>query len=179
MSKAIILVFIILLFYQNAFSQTDTKPALMPESIMKAEFEPLGGIPTIRFPDYKGKIVVAFLWASWCIPCGYSVESLNILSKDFSRRGVEIIGLTFDDPKIDMKAVRKFIRQWKPKLKLGWIKYELANEWAQNKLIVPQFIVFTGDGVLISKVIGNKRNKTPRRLLEVVEQAVATLPVNQ
>jgi thiol-disulfide isomerase/thioredoxin len=175
MNKTITLISIIFLFCQSTPSQTESNPNVVPENVMKAEFKSLDNNSTIRFPEYKGKIIVAFLWASWCGPCRLSVKSLNNLNRDFSKRGVELIGLTFDNPQTDARAVRKFIRLSKPKFKLGWIKYELANEWAQNKLIVPQFILFTGEGVIIKRFIGYDLNKTPGRLREAIEQALVAL----
>jgi thiol-disulfide isomerase/thioredoxin len=176
MNRTIVLVSIILLLCQAILAQAESKPVLVPEKIMKAEFKSLNDNSSIQFPEYKGKIVVVFLWASWCGPCRLSVKSLNNLSKDFSKRGVVFIGLTFDEPQADVKAVRKFIRQSKPNFRLGWIKYELANEWANNKLIVPQFIVFTGEGVLLKWFIGYSLQQTPGRLRDGLEQALAAIP---
>jgi thiol-disulfide isomerase/thioredoxin len=159
-----------------ALSQSETQPDSMPENVMKAEFKSLRNDSTIRFSEQKGKLVVGFLWASWCGPCRLSVESLNALNQEFSARGVEVIGLTFDNPQTDARDVRKFIRQSKPKFRSFWIEAELAKELTHNKPIIPQFIVFTGDGVIIKRFLGYRMDKTPDRIREVLEQALTTLP---
>jgi thiol-disulfide isomerase/thioredoxin len=43
--------------------------------------------------QYRGKIVVMNLWASWCPPCRAEMPDLERLAKAFAGRGVVVVGV--------------------------------------------------------------------------------------
>lgn len=43
--------------------------------------------------DLKGKIVVVDLWATWCKPCIASIPHNNKIAKDYSDKGVVVVGI--------------------------------------------------------------------------------------
>jgi peroxiredoxin len=46
----------------------------------------------------KGKVVVVSLWASWCPPCRVETPALEAVYRRYHGRGLEMIGLSADDP---------------------------------------------------------------------------------
>jgi peroxiredoxin len=48
---------------------------------------------TLRSDDLKDRIVVLDFWATWCENCVNEIPELNKLEKDYSSRGVQVIGL--------------------------------------------------------------------------------------
>ena len=51
-----------------------------------------GTLPT----DLSGKIVLIDFWASWCGPCKKSFPVLEAIHKDYSDKGVVVLGVNLD-----------------------------------------------------------------------------------
>jgi peroxiredoxin len=47
----------------------------------------------VSLSEYRGKIVVMNLWASWCPPCRAEMPDLQRLSDAYANRGVAIVGV--------------------------------------------------------------------------------------
>ncbi len=60
--------------------------------------------------DYKGKVVLLNIWATWCEPCLAEMPSLERLHKEFSARGLAIVAVSVDDPGTEAK-VAAFAKQ--------------------------------------------------------------------
>jgi peroxiredoxin len=48
---------------------------------------------TVSLAQYRGKIVVMNLWASWCPPCRAEMPDLQSVAREFAPRGVVVIGV--------------------------------------------------------------------------------------
>jgi len=48
---------------------------------------------TLRSDDLKDKIVILDFWATWCENCVSEIPEFNKLEKEYSSRGVKVIGL--------------------------------------------------------------------------------------
>ncbi|MCH8683823.1 TlpA family protein disulfide reductase [Pedomonas mirosovicensis] len=70
------------------FSQAGT-PA--PETT----FEAKGG-KTASLADFKGKVVVLNLWATWCAPCITEMPSLDKLQAMFPKKDVAVVTVSMD-----------------------------------------------------------------------------------
>lgn len=60
-----------------------------------------------KLSDYKGKVVVLNIWATWCPPCRREMPDLDKLEKQFSASGLSVIALSDEDPSI----VRQYIEE--------------------------------------------------------------------
>jgi peroxiredoxin len=59
----------------------------------------------VNFPaDYKGKIVMLVFWATWCGPCMAEMPGLTKAYQEFRPKGIEILGISLDQPKSDDKV---------------------------------------------------------------------------
>ena len=51
---------------------------------------------TKRLSDYRGKVVLVDMWATWCSPCIYEMVELHKLYNSYSRDDLEIISINID-----------------------------------------------------------------------------------
>jgi len=69
-----------------------------------------GNGPERTLADYRGKVVVLNVWASWCTPCRDESPLLERWHKRISKQGGTVLGVDVQD--IDSDA-RKFIDEFK------------------------------------------------------------------
>lgn len=66
----------------------------------------------IRHGDFRGRILVLDLWATWCPPCREAIPHFVKLDEEFRGENVDIVGISMDnpdDPGKSLKVVRNFI----------------------------------------------------------------------
>ncbi|WP_075085136.1 TlpA disulfide reductase family protein [Mariniblastus fucicola] len=66
----------------------------------------------IRNSDFRGRILVLDLWATWCQPCREAIPHFVKLDKEFRSDNVDIVGISMDnpdDPRKSLKVVRNFV----------------------------------------------------------------------
>ena len=107
-----------------------------------------------RLADYRGRVFVVNLWATWCVPCRLEIPGFNKIYEDYSARGVEFVGLTAEDPTNDAGKVSAYAREMKVKYKLGWLDYETATALTGGRLVLPQTFVVGADGRILMHVRG-------------------------
>src|SRR2546430_16053604 len=97
-----VLILICLLFVNLAGQQ--------PVPIAEFSLPKLDG-QTLRSDELKDKIVVLDFWATWCENCVSEIPEFNKLEKEYSSRGVKVIGLAVQ---LGWASdIQKFIRQYK------------------------------------------------------------------
>lgn len=57
-----------------------------------------------QLADYRGKVVVLNLWATWCRPCLEELEDLNRLQETYGSEGVVVVAIS-DEPR---SSIQKF-----------------------------------------------------------------------
>jgi thiol-disulfide isomerase/thioredoxin len=81
---------------------------------------------SFKLADFFGKVQVVNLWATWCGPCRREIPELIKLNKEFKSRGVEMIGLSTEDPNASAEKVRKFMQDFQIDYRIGWAPGEVA-----------------------------------------------------
>lgn len=73
----------------------------------------------VSLNDLSGeKLTVIDFWATWCKPCVTGIPKLNVIYEEFSKQGVEFVGINIDGPRNQSK-VKPFVHS------LG-IKYSIV-----------------------------------------------------
>lgn len=146
--------------------------ATLPQPVLDAENKATSGDP-IKLGNYSGKVLLVNLWATWCGPCRMETPELVKLHKEFQSRGVEMIGLSTEDPVASAESVSDFIREYKVDYQIGWAKREVAQTLMQGRTSIPQSFIIARDGRIVRRFIGFRPDQTPGQLKQALEEALA------
>ena len=127
---------------------------------------------SFKLADFFGKVMVVNLWATWCGPCRREIPELVKLHKEFHSRGVEIIGLSTEDPDASAEKVRKFIQDFQIDYRIGWAPVEVGAPLMQGSDAIPQIFVITRDGRILKHFIGFSAANTSAQLKQALEDAL-------
>ena len=151
---------------------TTTALTTLPRPILEAENKARSGGP-IKLADYAGKVLLVNLWATWCGPCRLETPELVKLHKEFQSRGVEMIGLSTEDPEASAESVSDFIREYNVDYQIGWATREVAITLMQGRTSIPQSFVIARDGRIVKRFIGFRPDLTPGQIKAALEEALA------
>ena len=129
----------------------------VPPEVWNTSIQAVDG-GTFRLSDYKDKVVVLDLWATWCGPCRAEIPHLVDLNKEYEGKGVQIIGLTTEDPQTAADAVRGFAREMNINYKLGWARGDMAVALMNGRMNIPQTFVIGPGGSIFFHQIGYSPN---------------------
>lgn len=159
-------------------ASANTRPARPGEltslsaNAMQANFSLLDG-KQANLASYSGKVVILDLWATWCGPCRIEIPYLIELADEFRSQGLEVIGLTTEDPRTDLPAVRAFVKEFKINYPIGWANREIVQGVMRGRGSIPQTLVFGRDGKIRRHLVGFNPRISPPQLREAVEAAIA------
>ena len=143
----------------------------LTQAVLDAENPGTKGEP-IKLGDYSGKVLLVNLWATWCGPCRMETPELVKLNKEFKERGVEMIGLSTEDPEASAESVNEFVRAYNVDYQIGWAKREVALALMQGRTNIPQSFIIARDGRILKRFIGFNPQSTPSQLKQALEQAL-------
>ena len=126
---------------------------------------------SFKLADFFGKVMVVNLWATWCGPCRQEIPELVKLHKEFHSRGVEIVGLTTENPDASAEKVRKFIQDFQVDYRIGWAPGEVAATLMQGHDAIPQIFVISRDGRILKRFVGFSADYTSQ-LRQALEEAL-------
>ncbi len=155
-------------------SSAPTRPAplaTLPRTILETENRAASGDP-IKLANYSGKVMLVNLWATWCGPCRMETPELVKLHKEFQSRGVEMIGLSTEDPVASAESVSEFVREYNVDYHIGWATREVAQTLMQGRASIPQSFVIARNGRIVKRFIGFRPDLTPGQIKAALEEAL-------
>lgn len=149
----------------------NAKANMLPRQVLDAENRAAAGAP-IKLANYSGKVMLINLWATWCGPCRSETPELVRLHKEFQSRGVEMIGLSTENPDASARSVSDFVREFNVDYQIGWAKPEVAQIMMGGRTSIPQSFIIAKDGRVVRRFIGFNPDTTPTQIKEALEQAL-------
>jgi len=143
----------------------------LPPEVSVAPLKDAKGAP-FKLADFFGKVMVVNLWATWCGPCRREIPELVKLNKEFHSRGVEIIGLSTENPDASAEKVRKFIQDFQIDYRIGWAPVEVGVPLMQGHQAIPQTFVISRDGWILKHFRGFSPANTSAQLKQALEDAL-------
>jgi len=106
-----------------------------------------------RIADFKGKVTVVNLWATWCGPCVIEMPTLAKLSADYQGKPVEVVAISVDRPD-DADKARAFIAKHAPLAFYHDPKMALPFAFKPTASGMPTTIIYGADGVERGRLAG-------------------------
>lgn len=122
-------------------SAVQSDPTAVPPEMNNAELTSLDGT-TFKMSDFRGKVVLINLWATWCTFCKKEMPDLVQLNEEFKNRGVEFVGLNVDNEKLP--EVEKFVNDYQVTYRIGWTNEDVDNVLSPKG--IPSTYIITRDG---------------------------------
>jgi cytochrome c biogenesis protein CcmG, thiol:disulfide interchange protein DsbE len=113
--------------------------------------------------DYRGKVVLLNVWATWCAPCRHEMPSMEALYKDFAPRGFEIVAVSIDDEGSEAK-VREFLREFGITFDVLHDPHGTIQQIYQTTGVPENFLI-GADGVIRKKAYAQDWNSEVNRTL--------------
>jgi glutathione peroxidase-family protein len=143
----------------------------LPASVTDTELRALTGAP-IKLSNYAGKVLLVNLWATWCGPCRQETPELVKLYQEFKSQGVEVVGLSTEDPDDSADSVREFVHNFNVDYRIGWSGPQVAVALMQGRDAIPQSFVISRSGRVIKRFVGFNPMATPDQIREAIQEAL-------
>jgi glutathione peroxidase-family protein len=143
----------------------------LPSAVIDAELRAVSGSP-IKLSNYAGKVLLVNLWATWCGPCRQETPELVKLNKEFRSQGLEVVGLSTENPDDSADKVREFVQNYKVDYRVGWSGPQVAIALMQGRDAIPQSFVISRDGRVLKRFIGFSAVTTPEQIRAAVQDAL-------
>lgn len=104
-----------------------------------------------RFSDYRGKVVLLNIWATYCIPCRTEMPAIERLSHRLAGTDFHVLAVSVDV--VDSTAVDAFVRQYGLTFDV-WHDQPGLTQRLYQTTGVPETFVIDRHGVIVKKAIG-------------------------
>ncbi len=119
-------------------------------------------------PGASGKVTVIDFWATFCKPCVKSMPELDALYRDFSARGVAVIGISTDTGKDRNKKVKKFLEQHPVTYPIAVDREESPAWEAYHVKVLSTVYLVDRNGTITRRWTGEIDVKDVRRAVEAL-----------
>jgi thiol-disulfide isomerase/thioredoxin len=146
---------------QDEFKPGEFIPLAPPQPAPEVAFTDTAGNPA-ALADFKGKLLLVNLWATWCQPCLREMPSLEKLQES---QGDQLIVAALSEDRGGAKVVEPFVA----KLGLAKVKVyldpksEVGHAFAVRGL--PTTVVIDAEGQLVGRIEGAAEWDMPKMLM--------------
>ena len=94
------------------------------------------------------------------------------MHNEFKPKGLEIVGLTTEDPDLSTEQVRLWVGNYKVNYRISWATEEVVAALMQGRNALPQTFVISRDGRILKRFIGFSTEHTPGVMRQAIEKAL-------
>jgi thiol-disulfide isomerase/thioredoxin len=139
----------------------------VPERLPSFSLANRAGKPT-SIETWRDKSLIINFWATWCAPCRHEIPLLEALHRDWSSRGVEVVGIAVDHPD-KVAAYAEELKIPYPLLIGEQDALDVAGSFGFASPVFP-FTVFTDRrGDVVTLFVGELHQAQAELILSVVE----------
>jgi thiol-disulfide isomerase/thioredoxin len=140
-----------------------------PEALPEATFQDATGKER-TLADWRGKVVLVNLWATWCLPCRKEMPSLDRLQKELGSGKFEVVAVSVD--RKGLEASKKFLDETQVK-DLGLYVDASARMTSTFKVVgLPATLLIDAQGRELGRLLGPAEwdSEDAKRLIRSVLQ---------
>lgn len=119
----------------------------------------------VSLADFRGKVVLVDVWATWCGPCRGELPHLKKLEEEMKGTDVVFVGVSLDEEKNHDKWKKFLVDEQLPGVQLfadGWSK--IAKDYKITG--IPRFMVFDREGKVVEANSPRPSDPNLKKLLE-------------
>jgi len=105
----------------------------------------------VNLSDYRGKVVLVNIWATWCRPCVDEMPSMQKLYEEFKDDDFEILAVSIDKP--GAEVVTPFMQKYRLTFPV-LLDPQGAIKESYGAIGIPESFIIDRQGLLVKKVIG-------------------------
>jgi thiol-disulfide isomerase/thioredoxin len=124
-----------------------SEPAALPE----LKFQDAEGRER-TLADWRGKVVLLNLWATWCLPCRKEMPSLDRLQKELGSDKFEVVALSVD--RKGLEASKKFLGETKAERLALYVDPTARANTELRVVGLPATILIDAQGREIGRLLG-------------------------
>ena len=147
----------------------------LPVALLDTPLQTLDG-GSLKLGDFRDKVVVLNIWATWCGPCRQEMPELVKMSNEYKARGLVVLGLaTTYNERNDQAHVKEFVNAQNVPYKIIWDDGTLAQPMVQavgGRGVIPQSFVISRDGRIVKHFQGFNPYSTPQLMRQAIEEAL-------
>lgn len=129
-----------------------------PEALPAAPFVDAEG-REVTLADWKGKVVLLNLWATWCAPCRKEMPGLDRLQAELGSDRFEVVAVSVD--RTGIEGARKFLDQINVR-RLAVLSDPSARMGTTLKAIgLPTTVLINAEGNEVGRLVGPAEWDTP------------------
>jgi thiol-disulfide isomerase/thioredoxin len=123
----------------------------VPETLPAFSFQDGSG-KTLTIADFKGKVVLLNLWATWCAPCRLEMPSLDRLQKAMGSGKFEVVALSLD--RGGQAAAQKFLTEIKAETLKLYVDPTGKEGFNLKPIGLPTTLLIDAEGREIGRLTG-------------------------
>jgi thiol-disulfide isomerase/thioredoxin len=122
-----------------------------PETLPEARFQDANGAEK-TLADWRGKVVLLNLWATWCTPCRKEMPALDRLQKELGSPKFEVVAISID--RTGLAGARKFLDETGVKNLALYADQTTRLNSALKAVGLPTTVLLDAEGREIGRLVG-------------------------
>lgn len=121
---------------------------------------------TVTLQDFRGKVVLLNVWATWCPPCRKEMPSLDRLQQQLGSRGFEVVALSVDKGGTPA-AIQTFYRETDVRALAVYIDASAQASGQLGVVGIPTTLLIDGAGREIGRRTGPAEWDSPAAIAAI------------
>jgi len=122
-----------------------------PEALAEVKFQDAAGKER-TLADWRGKVVLLNLWATWCLPCRKEMPALDRLQKELGSDKFEVVAVGVD--RKGLEGARKFLDETKVEHLALYVDPTTRMTSELRAVGLPATLLIDAQGLEIGRLLG-------------------------